>query len=233
VVKIIRVAVPEVAPVILTGVVDPKLTTGGSFAPDGPDVTAAVRATLPVKPPLGLTRIVSVPVWPGLETVTVEVPGCRVKVPEAAGPVETTRFTAELGAALLPAGGVWLMTLPDGTLALAAVVTVPTVSPAPVIAAVAAAWVSPTTLGTVTIAGPVETTRFTAEPDAALLPAGGVWLMTLPDGTLALAAVVTVPSVNPAPVIAEVAAAWVSPTTLGTVTIAAVTVTVFMPDALV
>ncbi len=55
------------------------------------------------------------------------------------------------------------MTLPDGTLALAAVVTVPSVNPAPVIAEVAAAWVSPTTLGTVTIAA-VTVTVFM--PDA-------------------------------------------------------------------
>jgi hypothetical protein len=158
-------------------------------------------------------------------------PGISITV-GAAAPVETTRLTGDPDAALLPAGGFWLMTLPAATVALDAVVTVPTVRPAPVSALVAAAWVSPTTLGTVTCAGPVETTRFTADPDAALLPAGGFWLMTLPAATVALDAVVTVPRVNPAAVIALVAAAWVSPTTLGTVTCAAVTVTVCVPDAL-
>jgi hypothetical protein len=55
------------------------------------------------------------------------------------GPVETTRATADPGATEAPAAGFWLMTLPAGTVALLAVVTVPRVSPAPVIAVVAAA----------------------------------------------------------------------------------------------
>ena len=42
---------------------------------------------------------------------------------------------------------------------LLAVVTVPTTSPALVIAVVAAAWVAPTTFGTVTCAGPVDTVK--------------------------------------------------------------------------
>jgi hypothetical protein len=46
------------------------------------------------------------------------------------------------------------MTFPEATVALDCLETVPSVSPAPVIAVVAAAWVSPTTFGTVTIAGP-------------------------------------------------------------------------------
>jgi hypothetical protein len=67
-----------------------------------------------------------------------------------AGPVETTRATEEPLAALVPAAGVSLMTLPLATAALDACVTVPTVSPAPVTAVVAAACVSPTTFGTLT-----------------------------------------------------------------------------------
>ena len=48
----------------------------------------------------------------------------------------------------VPAIGVWLITEPDGTVALELVVMVPTVRPAPVIALVAAACVWFTTLGT-------------------------------------------------------------------------------------
>jgi hypothetical protein len=65
------------------------------------------------------------------------------------------------------------MTLPEATVLLDCVVTVPSVRPAEVIEAVAAAWVRPTTLGTETGAGPLETTRLTAEPLATLVPAEG------------------------------------------------------------
>jgi hypothetical protein len=51
----VRVAVPAVALVISTGLVVPKLSVGGSCEPVGLDVTEAVIATLPVKPPLGVT----------------------------------------------------------------------------------------------------------------------------------------------------------------------------------
>jgi len=64
----VSVAVPAATPVILTGLVEPKLSVGGSCAPAGLDVKAAVKATLPVKPPLGFTLIVEVfpVVAPGL-----------------------------------------------------------------------------------------------------------------------------------------------------------------------
>jgi hypothetical protein len=73
VLEIVSVAVPAVALVILTGVVEPKLNVGGSWAPVGLDVTAAVSATLPVNPPLGVTVMVDVlpVVAPGLN-VTAE-----------------------------------------------------------------------------------------------------------------------------------------------------------------
>lgn len=48
------------APVMLTGDVEPKLKVGGSVAPAGLDVSAAVRATLPVNPALGVTVMVAV-----------------------------------------------------------------------------------------------------------------------------------------------------------------------------
>ena len=60
VVEIVRVAVSAATPVILTGVVEPKLNMGRCAAPDGLLEIAADSATLPVKPPLGITVIVEV-----------------------------------------------------------------------------------------------------------------------------------------------------------------------------
>jgi hypothetical protein len=59
-----------------------------------------------------------------------------------------TRFTAEPRFTLVPATGLSLITSPEGTLPLEAVVTVPIFNCAVVNALVAAACVSPTTLGT-------------------------------------------------------------------------------------
>jgi hypothetical protein len=56
----VRVAVPALAPEMLTGLVVPKLSVGRYWAPNGLDVMDAVSATLPVKPPLGVTEIVEV-----------------------------------------------------------------------------------------------------------------------------------------------------------------------------
>jgi hypothetical protein len=91
-----------------------------------------------------------------------------------AGPLDTTKFTADPAATLVPATGLSLITSPDGTVLLDAVVTVPSTKPAPVIAVVATACVSPTTFGTLTFAGPVDTTMFTADPAATLVPATGL-----------------------------------------------------------
>ena len=60
VVETVRVPVPFDAPVMLTGEVVPKLKVGGSVAPDGLFARTAVRATLPVNPPLGVTVMVAV-----------------------------------------------------------------------------------------------------------------------------------------------------------------------------
>jgi hypothetical protein len=78
VVETVRVAVPAVVPVMPTGVVDPKLKVGGYWAPAGLDVRAAVNATLPVKPPLGVTVIVEMfpVVAPGV-TVTDVPPSAK------------------------------------------------------------------------------------------------------------------------------------------------------------
>jgi hypothetical protein len=62
----VSVAVPAEAPVMLTGVVEPKLKVGASAAPVGLEVIAAVSATLPVKPPAGVTVMVLVPAAPGV-----------------------------------------------------------------------------------------------------------------------------------------------------------------------
>jgi hypothetical protein len=138
--------------------------------------------------------------------------------PPKVTPLETTRLTAEPTATLVPAAGDSLITLPEATVVLEAMLTIPTVKPAPVNAVEAADWVSPTTVGAATIGSPVEMTRATAEPLAALVPAAGVSLMTLPLATVALDAWVTVPTLSPAPVTAVVAADCVSPTTFGTLT---------------
>src|SRR5208282_1665837 len=73
VVKMLRVAVLAEVSVILIGLVEPKLSVGRFWAPAGLDVMAAVSATLPVKPPLGVTVIVEVlpVVAPGLTDTAV------------------------------------------------------------------------------------------------------------------------------------------------------------------
>jgi hypothetical protein len=60
VVEMVRVAVAAIVPVMLTGLVAPKLNVGKSCAPLGEDVTEAVSVTLPVKPPAGVTMMVEV-----------------------------------------------------------------------------------------------------------------------------------------------------------------------------
>lgn len=70
----VSVAVLAAVPLMLTGVVVPKLKVGKYSAPDGLFVIAAVSATFPVKPPLGVMVIVDVLplVAPGAEIVTDE-----------------------------------------------------------------------------------------------------------------------------------------------------------------
>src|SRR5437870_137803 len=110
------------------------------------------------------------------------------------------------------------MTDPAVTVALDDCVTPPTVRPAVVIAAEAAACVSPTTSGTGTCGGPDETTSATALPTLTCVAAIGVWLITDPAATVVLDDCVIAPTVRPALVIAVVAAACVRPTTSGTAT---------------
>jgi hypothetical protein len=68
VVLTVSVAVTAAVPVIAAGWVTEQ--TGGSTEPAEP-VTVHERVTLPVKPPLGVTVIVEVPVAPGEAMVTV------------------------------------------------------------------------------------------------------------------------------------------------------------------
>ena len=60
-VEITSEAVPAEAPVMMTGVVEPKLRVGGFCAFAGLEVMAAVSATLPANPPTGVTETVLVP----------------------------------------------------------------------------------------------------------------------------------------------------------------------------
>jgi hypothetical protein len=178
--------------------------------------SAPVSLSAGVGTPVAVT--VNVPLVPAVNVVLA-----ALVIDGATGPVDTTMFTADPVTTVVPAAGLSLITSPEGTVPLEAVVAAPTTSPAPVIAVVAAACVSPTTFGTATVGGPVDTTRFTADPSVTEVPAAGFSLITSPEGTVLLEAVVTVPTTSPAPVIAVVAAACVSPTTFGTVTVAGTT----------
>lgn len=89
----VSVAVSAVLPVIPTGEVAPKLKVGMSCAPDGLEVIAAVRVTLPVNPPVGVTVMVEVlPVVAPGSTVTDEP--MTVKLTFATVAV-TVKFTAD------------------------------------------------------------------------------------------------------------------------------------------
>jgi hypothetical protein len=54
-VVIVRLAITDVAELIATALVEPKLSVGTSTAPDGVDVKAAVSVTVPVNPFAGVT----------------------------------------------------------------------------------------------------------------------------------------------------------------------------------
>ena len=80
VVRTVSVPVPAVVPVMLTGDVVPKLNVGRSEAAAGLVVRAAVNATLPVKPPLGVTVIVEMlPLVPPGALMVIAPPLVRAK----------------------------------------------------------------------------------------------------------------------------------------------------------
>lgn len=92
VVAMVRVAVAALEPVMLTVFVGPKLKVGGSWAPAGPEVTAAVRVTVPVKPPEGVTVTV--------ETFPVVAPAVSVTgVPSVVNEAGVTAVTITLAVA--------------------------------------------------------------------------------------------------------------------------------------
>src|SRR4029078_13556683 len=89
-------------------------------------------------------------------------------------PVEITSVTTLPTVTCVPAAGDCLITEPAGTVVLAAVESPsPRLSPAPMIAVLAAVCVRPTTFGTATCAGPVDTSTETAVRAATLRPALG------------------------------------------------------------
>ena len=164
--------------------------------------------------------VVTVPTTSPAPVMAVEAADCvrptTFGTDTDAGPDDTARFTAVPGATEVPDVGFCDMTDPAGTVDEDWVVTVPTTSPAPVMAVEAADCVRPTTFGTDTDAGPDDTTRFTAVPGATEVPDVGFCDMTDPAGTVDEDWVVTVPTTSPAPVMAVEAADCVRPTTFGT-----------------
>ena len=75
VVETVNVAVPLPVPLMATDPVEPKPTVGASEAFAGLEVITAVKATVPVKPPAGVTVIVDAlpAVAPGVTATVVPV----------------------------------------------------------------------------------------------------------------------------------------------------------------
>ena len=80
----VSTALPLDTPVMMTGLVEPKLSVGASTDPTGDDAMVAVSVTLPVNPPLGVTVIV--------EVLPVTAPGLTVRE------VAVTMYVAGMGA---------------------------------------------------------------------------------------------------------------------------------------
>jgi hypothetical protein len=79
---------------MFTGEVEPKLKVGGKFAPTGLLVTAAVKATLPVNPPIG--AMVRVEVFPAVApAVTVTAVPATVNAGDAGGVTVTVAVLEE------------------------------------------------------------------------------------------------------------------------------------------
>jgi hypothetical protein len=74
VVEIVRVAVTGAVPVTFAGLVEPKLNVGGSMAPLGLAIMAAVSVTAPVNPPAGVNVIVEVLPIVAPRVIVTEVP---------------------------------------------------------------------------------------------------------------------------------------------------------------
>src|SRR5690242_14029505 len=112
--------------------------------------------------------------WGGLVTTA----GCYWAQPWGLGGVASTRFTAVPRLAVVPAAGVWRMTVPGSKLQLPLRVMVPVMRPA--LVRVPWAWLSfrPVTAGTVTTGGKSQNVMVTG--GLVKLPAGGVVAMMVP-----------------------------------------------------
>ncbi len=114
VVEMVSVAEPP-ALVTVAGLVEPKLSVGGSCAPLGLAVIAAESATLPVNPPAGAMAMLSVPLLP-LAIETEDEDGVSVK---PAGAVTVSAMVVV--AVKLPEVPVTVTLLGPGVAALVAV----------------------------------------------------------------------------------------------------------------
>jgi hypothetical protein len=127
-----------------------------------------------------------------------------------AGPLETTRATAEPLATLLLATGLSLITSPEATVLLDCMVTAPTASPAPVTALVAAACVSPTTFGTLTVELPPDPPPQAVNPNparASMKPLIDMRLLILAPSAIRKIIVTSAPAV-PCPMTAAELSGW-------------------------
>jgi hypothetical protein len=101
VVVIVSVAVPTPELGTVTGLAEPKLKVGVPCAPVGLPVITAVKATLPVKPPAGVT--VTVDVFPVLAPgATLTAVPLTVKLGAAAVTVTTTGEEVEAAKLVSP-----------------------------------------------------------------------------------------------------------------------------------
>src|SRR4051812_24165471 len=119
-----------------------------------------LNESAPPNPVCPVTRVAP-PIEPSLplpDESRTTAPACslndkvRTGPARAAGPSDTAKLTALPGATFVPADGDSLLTWP-AAVALFAVVTVPTIRPAVVIAVCAAVCTMPTMFGTATVTG--------------------------------------------------------------------------------
>src|SRR5687767_1858944 len=188
------VTVPTVNPAAVNAVVAAacrRLVTFGTATSAGPlETTSATLLPMTTSvPPTGLwlmTNPAGTVSLDAVETLPMTRPTAVIALPAAAcvrfttagtdtsgRPDETTSVTAVPETTDVPASGLWLMTLPAGTVRLAAVLIAPAASPDVVIMLIAAACARPTTSGTATYGRPEDTTMATALPITTSAPADG------------------------------------------------------------
>ena len=151
------VTVPSTRPAEVIAVVAAACVEPTTFGTDTPLEITSATALPPLTevPAVGLSLItlptatvvldalVTVPSTRPAEVIAVVAAACVLPTTFGTaicgGPLETTRLTEDPLLTCVPAVGLWLITLPEATVVLDAVVTVPNVRPAEVIAVVAAA----------------------------------------------------------------------------------------------